>query len=178
MIYNLINLFGSFLTALITTGITNRVTYKRTLKTNRIEREEKKRMDDWIELQNLIKDIANSCSYMAEIAVAMVENKHLDDNKIYEHKKQVIDIHYELNYKLLMYMGVLKRMGVYYLNDLDYVDFYNRIFDTANKIKRAVFEFLDNKGSKDVHIECCADNELLSRIIRKSEQEIKKSESI
>lgn len=168
------NLIISFLTAFITAVLTNKFTYKRTLKINSVEREKKQNMKNWLEVQSLIKDIANTCSYMAEIATAMSENKCFDYDKVYEYKKQVIDIRYELNNKLLMYMGVLKRIGINDTGDSVYYKFYQNVFDTADEIKKTIFRYLDSKGTENIHIEYSQDSELLSCVIWEAEHSYEK----
>lgn len=130
-------------------------------------------LSNLLELQDMIKDVANTYGYMTEVAIAMTKNKRMDDDKVYEYKKQIIDIHYELNHKLLMYMGMLRKLGISYTHDSAFLDFYKAVFDTAEKNKRAVFDFLESKGTKDVHIVQDNDSELLNRVIRVTEENIK-----
>lgn len=130
-------------------------------------------MEKLFDLQVMIKDIANTYSYMTEIAIAMTKNKRVDEDKIYEYKKQIIDIHYELNYKLLIYMGMLKKLDILYTHDSAFLDFYKTIFDKAEKNKQAVFAYLDGKGLNEVHIVQDNDSELLNCVIRLTEENIK-----
>lgn len=134
---------------------------------------------DWYQLQNMIKDIANAYGYMVEIAIAMTRNKCLDDDsKVYEYKRQILTIHYELNHKLLMYMGTLKRLGISYGSDTVYLDFYKTVVDLSEKIKRSVFDFVESKGMKDISITPDNDSELLNRVIHESDERIKELEAI
>ncbi len=170
--YSVISLLLSIMMALITTIMTNKLAYKRTLKLKNIESEVKQNMEDWIEIQNLIKDMANTVSYMIEIADIISKNKDLNSTKIYEYKKQMIDIFYTLNNKSLMYMSALKRIGINETNDPIYFKFYQEVFNRAYQIKKDLFEYLDSQGTKKVCIDF-KDNGLLDSIICEADYHIK-----
>lgn len=170
--YSVISLLLSIMMALITTIMTNKLAYKRTLKLKNIESEVKQNMEDWIEIQNLIKDMANTVSYMIEIADIISKNKDLNSTKIYEYKKQMIDIFYTLNNKSLMYMSALKRLGINKTNDPIYFNFNQEVLNIACKVKKELFEYLDGQVANEICIQF-KDNGMLDLVICETDKHIK-----
>lgn len=125
--------------------------------------------ENWYELQYLIKSLANIVSYILEVGMAIIQNRDLNSTKIYEYKKQMIDVFYALNNKSLLYTNLLQHMQCE-IDPLYYV-YYSEVTTNAFKIKEKVFEYLDSNGTKNVHIQ--VENKSFNDVVQLTDKRIK-----
>lgn len=134
----------------------------------------KKKMNDWYWTKATILNIANKLSYMEELATIISKTEIANSKDKTLCKKWIIDVCYDLNRQLIMYMDdVLMRMGINRTSKSIYYDFYRYVFDSANELKEIVFHYLDTGETEIVNIHYRQNDELLNDIIRETNRHIK-----